>query len=76
MHLAAGAGVAFIATILLASTAWGLLLATLAGGAKEAFDYFHPEDHTVDPWGFAATVVGGLAPAFVTWATIGHFLYW
>jgi hypothetical protein len=44
----------------------GLALGIVAGVAKEVYDSFHPEKHTVDPEDALATILGSVAGTVVT----------
>lgn len=56
-HLAAGFTAAIVFGI---PYPWfGLLIAIIGGILKEVYDYFHPDNHTVDFYDFVATALGG-----------------
>jgi hypothetical protein len=38
----------------------GLVIAILAGVAKEIYDYFHPQNHTCDGLDILSTITGAL----------------
>lgn len=49
-----------LATILPINPIFGLLLAMVAGKAKEDYDSYHADKHTVDKWDMFATWAGGI----------------
>jgi hypothetical protein len=56
-HFNTGAILAFVAYFVIGY--WALLLVAIVAGAKEWYDYKHP-NHTPDFWDWVATVLGGL----------------
>ena len=59
LHLAVGLAVSFFAGLIWEP--WvGMLLATIAGAAKEVYDMAHPKTPPVDIWDFWATFAGGI----------------
>jgi hypothetical protein len=56
-HFATGAILAFVAYFVIGY--WALLLVAIVAGAKEWYDYKHP-NHTSDIYDWVATVLGGL----------------
>ena len=61
-HLLAGVGISFLFAVGFSSLLAGILAAAAAGILKEAWDYYHPEGHTVDVWDALFTMFGGLIP--------------
>ena len=71
-HIIVGFLISFFSTAFLVQAmgepgaiAIGLVLAVVAGIAKEAYDYFHPEKHTTEFADIIATCVGGLLATFI-----------
>ena len=56
-HFNGGAILAFVAYFVIGY--WALLLVAIVAGAKEWYDYKHP-NHTSDIYDWVATVLGGL----------------
>jgi hypothetical protein len=56
-HFVVGAILAFVAYFVIGY--WALLLVAIVAGAKEWYDYKHP-NHTADFYDWLATVLGGL----------------
>ncbi len=56
-HFNTGAILAFVAYFVIGY--WALLLVAIVAGAKEWYDYKHP-NHTADFYDWVATVLGGL----------------
>lgn len=64
-HFNSGAILAFITYFFIGY--WALLLVAIVAGAKEWYDYTHP-NHTADVWDWVATVAGALLVIIVlTW---------
>jgi uncharacterized membrane protein len=59
LHFIAGLVICLIGAWII-SPMIGLLLAFVAGGAKEVYDSFYPLEHTVDKYDFLWTVIGGI----------------
>jgi VanZ family protein len=55
-HFNSGAILAFVAYFFIGY--WALLLVAIVAGAKEWYDYTHP-NHTSDVWDWVATALGG-----------------
>lgn len=49
-----------LATVFPIMPIWGLIIAVIAGKAKEMYDYKHQDRHTYDKWDMYATWLGGL----------------
>jgi hypothetical protein len=56
-HFSVGAILALIAYIVIGY--WALLLVAIVAGAKEWYDYTHP-NHTADVWDWVATLLGAI----------------
>lgn len=56
-HFNLGATLAFVTYFVIGY--WALLLVAIVAGAKEWYDYKHP-NHTADVWDWVATVAGAL----------------
>jgi hypothetical protein len=67
-HFLAGAVIA-LALGYLVPPLVGFAVAVLVGAAKEVYDSFHTDIHTVDGWDFMATGAGALAAAGFILAT-------
>ena len=64
-HFNTGAILAFVTYFVIGY--WALLLVAIVAGAKEWYDYTHP-NHTLDVWDWIATVAGALLVLIVlTW---------
>ena len=56
-HFSVGAILALITYIVIGY--WALLLVAIVAGAKEWYDYTHP-NHTADVWDWVATLLGAI----------------
>lgn len=65
-HFNTGAILAFIAYFVIGY--WALLLVTIVAGAKEWYDYKHP-NHTSDFYDWLATVLGAIVTLGVIYGT-------
>ena len=65
-HFNVGAILAFVAYFVIGY--WALLLVTIVAGAKEWYDYKHP-NHTADFYDWLATVLGAIVTLGVIYGT-------
>jgi hypothetical protein len=65
-HFATGAILAFVAYFVIGY--WALLLVAIVAGAKEWYDYKHP-NHTSDIYDWVATVLGAIVTLGVIYGT-------
>ncbi len=65
-HFVVGATLAFVAYFVIGY--WALLLVTIVAGAKEWYDYEHP-NHTSDIYDWLATVLGAIVTLGVIYGT-------
>ncbi len=65
-HFNVGAILAFVAYFAIGY--WALLLVTIVAGAKEWYDYKHP-NHTADFYDWLATVLGAIVTLGVIYGT-------
>ena len=66
MHFVTGAILAFVAYFVIGY--WALLLVAIVAGAKEWYDYKHP-NHTADFYDWVATVLGAIVTLGVIYGT-------
>lgn len=57
MHFSGGY---ILCTLFPIAPKYGLLIAAVAGLAKEVYDYYHQDKHTVDKWDMFVTWLGGI----------------
>jgi len=65
-HFATGSILAFVAYFVIGY--WAILLVAIVAGAKEWYDYTHP-NHTADIYDWLATVLGAIVTLGVIYGT-------
>lgn len=68
-HFVSGALLFFLLIICQVPAIFAVVIVSLIGAAKEAYDYYHPLMHTCDFYDWLATTLGGVA-GFVIWWTV------
>lgn len=66
-HFLAGVLIFTFCFILGSNHVFSMVMVIIVGAGKEIYDYYHPQQHTVEAFDLLATILGGV---FVWWGLL------